>query len=831
MGFLFTAQNMASGTFKQLQHDFQKMESATDAGAARVTNAMRAMQSGFLLAGAGAAGLAVMGVAASQSMQFGKAIAEVSTLVDEATSSTKQMRNMTMEAAAAFGGDAQSQAKALYNIISAGASDAASAQAMLTTANKLAVGGVTDVGSAVDILTSSVNVYKRAGLSAAEASDSLFIAVKAGKTTVGELAASLGRVLPTAESLNITFDETNAAVAAMTANGLQTSRAVTGLNAALANIKKPTKDAQEEAARLGIKFNEASLRSKGLQGFLAEMTGSANFTEESFTKLFGSVEGVNAILSLTAGGMEKFNATLDEMGGKAGATDAAFAKMSKTLDFQLGRFGALKNNILIMLGTAVEPLIGAIVEFGNKMLEAFAAIPEPVRNALAKFTAVASAILAVVGTVLAAKGAMALLGVSVSGIAATVGSALIAMLPFALAIGGVIIAVKLFREAFRRNIGGIADFFKRVYDKVSMFFRAMSQLFSEGGFSGAVLEDLNRAENKGIKAFAIRVFVILNRFMAFWDGLRKGLGSTIDAMAPALEGLVSAFRKLGEALGFVAKGPGNPAANAEQFDLWMEVGLRVGETVGWLADLFLRGLTFAIDVVTATIASLRGETANVGPVATALGDSFAASFEIVGWAVEKSWAVLKVIFKGLSLLFQAFSGTLIDWGDTWVGVKMVIFGVVAGIIDVVFFMTKQIAKGLDAVASMIGKDLGAEAAVNKMTMGMKKSVAKAFGPEVARDFGTTAEPGPTARPEVTRRFAAAAIRPGAAAEEVASVTRRLEAAQQAGFTDEQMEKLAKKIAAEQRPVVLEIDGEKVAEATSNARRAAAGRSFAPVPTT
>ncbi|MFV2072219.1 MAG: hypothetical protein ACC742_06150 [Thermoanaerobaculales bacterium] len=58
-----------------------------------------------------------------------------------------------------------------------------------------------------------------------------------------------------------------------------------------------------------------------------------------------------------------------------------------------------------------------------------------------------------------------------------------------------------FVVAFRRNVGGIADFAQRMWERVTLFFRGLKQLFEQGGFSGAVREELNRAENQGLKRF------------------------------------------------------------------------------------------------------------------------------------------------------------------------------------------------------------------------------------------------------------------------------------------------------------------------------------------
>ena len=62
-----------------------------------------------------------------------------------------------------------------------------------------------------------------------------------------------------------------------------------------------------------------------------------------------------------------------------------------------------------------------------------------------------------------------------------------------------------FVVAFQKNLGGIGDFARRIGERVTLFFNGIKQLFEQGGFSGAVRDELNRAENQGLKQFLIRI--------------------------------------------------------------------------------------------------------------------------------------------------------------------------------------------------------------------------------------------------------------------------------------------------------------------------------------
>jgi len=286
----------------------------------------------------------------------GRSIAEIGTLLDDSTDiSMKSADAVTRSAALEYGNDAQSQAKAYYDIISAGAGSASAADALLAESNRLAIAGNAELGASADGLTSLLNAYGLEGTEASRATASLMAAVKAGKTTIPELATSIGRIAPSANALGISMEELNAAIATTTKQGIDTNESVSGLKGAFANIKKPSKEAREEAKRLGIEFNETALRTKGLDQFMREMVNAEGFEPESYTKLFGSIRGGNAVIALTAGNMERFGEALADQADGAETAAAAVQKMMDTDDRKIRRAEAAIADLKIELGQGLAP--------------------------------------------------------------------------------------------------------------------------------------------------------------------------------------------------------------------------------------------------------------------------------------------------------------------------------------------------------------------------------------------------------------------------------------------------------------------------------------------
>lgn len=335
----------------------------------RLANGVRSLTSGLMGIATGViAGFAFQAMI-SGARELSASLSELATLLPANSAELDVMRAAARAMADEFGTSAAFQIKAFYGAVSAGATDAAAAIDIVDTANKLAIGGITDVGTGVDILTTATNAYASTGLLAADASDALFTGMRAGKTTVGELASGLGNVIPIAASLGVGFDELVAGTAALTLQGLSTATAITSLRAILSGVAKPTSEAAKLAKQLGIDFSTAGLRSKGLAGFLADIVERTDGSADSLSVLFGSVEALNAALAFAGSGGDAFNQILEDMGNKAGATDAALATVQQGLDQRWGLLLQRLTNLSVDFGYALLSVIVPAGEAVAKTLE------------------------------------------------------------------------------------------------------------------------------------------------------------------------------------------------------------------------------------------------------------------------------------------------------------------------------------------------------------------------------------------------------------------------------------------------------------------------------
>lgn len=327
---------------------------------------------GGLVAGAVYAGKKIIdfGVDSTKAfIGFEQSMNEVFTLLpgmsDEAmTEMKKQVKDFDQK----FGVLSEKSVPALYQAISAGVPKE-NVFDFLGTAQKAAVGGVTNLEVAVDGITNVINAYGTDVISAAEASDKMFIALKLGKTNFEQLSAAMFQVTPIASSLGVSFNDVMAATAALTAQGTPTSVAMTQMKAALGELSKEGTKADKAFRQVANKsFKQFIAEGGNLQQALQLMEEGAKKSNIGLNDMFGSLEAGNMALALTGKGTDKFTESMQAMIDSAGATDAAYERMDKGLGRTLEKLGPRFENIKLKVGELLAPIVGIV---GNGLLDGF----------------------------------------------------------------------------------------------------------------------------------------------------------------------------------------------------------------------------------------------------------------------------------------------------------------------------------------------------------------------------------------------------------------------------------------------------------------------------
>jgi TP901 family phage tail tape measure protein len=341
---------------------FDKLNSSLDKVGASLTRV------GTRVAAFGAAIAAPLALAAREAIKASENFSQVVVQLDKMDRSAgalTKLRDGLGDIASASGTDIANTTKAAFLALSSGVKNT-DLEGFLRDTSKAAVGGFADLTDVVNVGTSALDSYRAQGLKLTDALDTMFMASKFGKLEFKDLAQSLGPLLPIAASAGVSFQEAAAGVAALTRAGFDTPTAVTSLRGALVQVYKPTTEATEAAEELGIKFDVATLKSKGLKTFMLEIakaTEGLPNREELMGKLFGDVRGLAAVLALTADNSRLMTEGLNAMAGSAGAVDDAFNTVKENdIGFVWRQLGTAWDTFVIKFGTEVTTVLKPAVE-------------------------------------------------------------------------------------------------------------------------------------------------------------------------------------------------------------------------------------------------------------------------------------------------------------------------------------------------------------------------------------------------------------------------------------------------------------------------------------
>lgn len=387
VGIEITAKDKASRQIKDVVKELDKIGD--------VTKKLDAFGKQALIAGAVLS--TGLGLAAKTAVDFEKSMANVSTLVDTNLESMEAMSNNVLDIAKRTPVALSDLTGALYNVRSAGIS-AENAMGLLEKSAKLGVAGLGSTNEAVDLVTSAVNAWGLQGRDAEKIYDNIFKTVKAGKTTISELAQGFGAVAGTVATAGIKTDEYLSAVAALTTTGEPASKAHTQLKASIAGLTRESKETKAVFKELGAKnFKDLIEKSGGMVGAFDKVRKSLKGNDEMILKIFGSTEAYNAVMGLTGNQAEAFASTLDSMRNGKDLFDEGYQKQLKT---SAAQFQLMQNNLQklgVTFGTILLPPLNKAIGGIVKIIDAIDKLPQPVKSVVVAVTAFGAISLTVLG--------------------------------------------------------------------------------------------------------------------------------------------------------------------------------------------------------------------------------------------------------------------------------------------------------------------------------------------------------------------------------------------------------------------------------------------------
>lgn len=343
-------------------------EEGTDQASTAIDALAQALVAAGVTASVKAITDALMGCT-QESTKFKTAMAKVGTIADETQEPLGDMRNEILALSGETGKSVEELAEAAYQAISASVATE-SAVNFTSKANKLAVGGFSDTTTAVDILTTAINAYGMSADDAAKISDVLITTQNLGKTSVAQLGASMGMVIPLAAAYNMDLEDLSASYALLTANGTQTAQATTYVKAALNELGSTSSVVGSTLKKkTGKTFAELMAEGNSLGDVLQVLADSVDGDTTAFNNMWSSSEAGVGMLSILNSGTSKYNSLVQAMEGSTGAATTAFEKMSETGEFAQQRFQNATENLKIAIGDELAPVLMEIQQSGADAME------------------------------------------------------------------------------------------------------------------------------------------------------------------------------------------------------------------------------------------------------------------------------------------------------------------------------------------------------------------------------------------------------------------------------------------------------------------------------
>lgn len=318
------------------------------------------------------AGMATaLGASVKSASDFTNGMAKMSTLFDTQKVSVSDLSKQFINLSNKTGLASTELAEAGYQALSAGV-DVNNAVSFVETAGNLAKAGFTSTSTAVDVLTTAMNAYGEQAGTAEEISNKLVRTQNLGKTTVDELASSMGKIIPTASAMGVNIDNLTSGYVALTKQGIATAEATTYMNSMMNELgDSGTKLGGVIKEKTGMSFQECMQSGMSLADVLQVTKQYADENGIAYNELWSSAEAGKAGLSILNGGVEEFNNTVGIMASKTDDVGEALNKLETPS---------------VKVKKSLNQVKNAGIEFGTSIMSALAPTLEKVTGLIEKAT-------------------------------------------------------------------------------------------------------------------------------------------------------------------------------------------------------------------------------------------------------------------------------------------------------------------------------------------------------------------------------------------------------------------------------------------------------------
>lgn len=633
---------------------------------------------------------------------FQNGMAKMSTLFDTSQVSVQKLSKEFLNLSNETGKSAVELTEAGYQALSASVPVEKLGGFIRTSANMAKV-GFTDTATSVDLLSTAVNAYGLEADQADSIANKLVNTQNLGKTSVNELASSMGKVIPTAAGMNVNLDQLCTMYTLMTKQGIATAESTTYMNSMLNELGDSGTDVGKVLKeKTGKSFQELMKDGKTTGDALKILKDYSKETGTAFNELWSSQEAGKAAMALLNDSAGDFNETMGSMANVADLVGQGLEKMNTPSAKMAKALNRIKNSGIELgsvLLTTVAPYVEQFTKKVEELTEKFNKMPDSQKKMVLVMLAVVASIspvLTIMGKLIKvfADGPIAVgnlikwfgkLQTAIAGINAPV-VAIVAVI-------AVLVAAFTHlwntNENFRNNMIAIWD---QIRGKISSFVDNVKERFSGLNISFEDIVSTLKAIWDGFCEILAPVF----------EGAFAALADTITTVCDVLIGILDTFIGL-----FTGNWEQCWTGIQEVFGgIWegiKAVLTDVLEALKGVIDTFLGWFGTDLDTVWSEI------TSTVESVWNGIVDFFASVWNGITSAASSAWETIKnVITVAIMLIGEIISAAVqiisLPWRFIWENCKEYIIAAWETIKNV-------ISSALNTISSVISAGWNAISAV------------------------------------------------------------------------------------------------------------------------
>ncbi|HSW65419.1 MAG TPA: phage tail tape measure protein [Dissulfurispiraceae bacterium] len=298
------------------------------------------------------------------SNDFGRTMSQMTGLAGVAKEQTASWKPEILALGTELGKLPTELADAMYFIASSGFKGAAALDVLKQSA-MASTAGLGETKVIADAVTSAINAYGAANLTATETVDTLTAAVREGKMEADAFAGVMGRVLPTAAALDISFEQIAGMLAVFSRTGVDAAEGATQLNAIMSAMLSTSPKAVKALDSVGLSMKDLrdmAAKPNGLITVMRTLEERLGGDEEKFAMIIPNVRAFRGVMNALAQDTEVVNSVLAGVADATGAANHAFQTAAETQAFTWDQFKAQLQATAIVAGDTLAPALSSLLK-------------------------------------------------------------------------------------------------------------------------------------------------------------------------------------------------------------------------------------------------------------------------------------------------------------------------------------------------------------------------------------------------------------------------------------------------------------------------------------